>query len=390
MQFNSILIFIMEIAAGAFSIFLGAIILVVLSNIILIPRLKSSLMTDSTRKVSILVPARNEQDNIENCVRSLMAQDYPNYEIIVLNDNSTDDTGKILERLAEEDDRLKIINGTPLPEGWLGKNWACMQLANASSGELMFFTDADTVHQPFSASASVALMEDRSPGLLSGFVQQRMDTLGEKLVVPLMLWGMLCFTPVAIMHYLKYSFLTAACGQYMVFDRDAYFKVGGHSAVKARVDEDKEFARVMKQQGFSVTMADATRMISCKMYGGFREAIKGFSKNVFSAFNYRILPFVLIWVAAMACIVTPVLYLIFVGYRANPALTSQAMILVALSLLIWLLTYWKTRVPYYLTLLYPMSMLIWFYVSMNSIYLSITGKSFWKGRNIPKPKIKIL
>lgn len=390
MQINSILIFIMEVAAGAFSIFLGAIILIVLSNIILIPRLKSSLMTDSTRKVSILVPARNEQDNIENCVRSLMAQDYPNYEIIVLNDNSTDDTEKILERLAEEDSRLKVINGTPLPQGWLGKNWACMQLANASSGELLFFTDADTVHQPFSASASVSLMEDRSPGLLSGFVQQRMDTLGEKLVVPLMLWGMLCFTPVAIMHYMKYSFLTAACGQYMVFDREAYFKVGGHSAVKARVDEDKEFARVMKQEGFSVTMADATRMISCKMYGGFREAIKGFSKNVFSAFNYKILPFVLIWVAAVACIVTPVLYLVFVGYRTNPALTSQAMILVALSLLIWLLTYWKTRVPYYLTLLYPMSMLIWFYVSMNSIYLSITGKSFWKGRNIPKPKIKIL
>ncbi|OQB47580.1 MAG: GalNAc(5)-diNAcBac-PP-undecaprenol beta-1,3-glucosyltransferase [Firmicutes bacterium ADurb.Bin153] len=390
MQINDILMYIMEVAAGAFSIFLGILVLVLLSNIILIPCLRNSLVTESTRKLSILVPARNEQDNIEKCVRSLMGQDYPNYEIVVLNDNSTDATGEILERLRLEDPRIRIIDGTPLPQGWLGKNWACMQLAEAATGEILFFTDADTEHEPFSASASVALMEDRNPGMMSGFVKQRMDTLGEKLVVPLMLWGMLCFTPVIVMHYMKYSFLTAACGQYMVFDRKAYFKVGGHSSVKARVDEDKEFARVMKQNGFPVIMADATRMISCKMYGGFKEAVRGFSKNVFSAFNYRVLPFVLVWLAAVTCIVTPVLYLILVDYYANPALANQAMILVVLSLAIWFLTYWKTRVPYYLTLVYPMSMFIWFYVSMNSVYLSITGKSFWKGRNIPKPKIKLM
>jgi len=176
----------------------------------------------------------------------------------------------------------------------------------------------------------------------------------------------------------------------MVFDRRAYFRVGGHATVKSRVDEDKEFARVMKQNGYSVIMADATNMISCKMYSGFREAVFGFSKNVFSAFNYRILPFVFVWVAALICIITPILYLIFVGYEVNPRLTNQALFLILLSIIIWLMTYWKTKVPYYLTLVYPMSMLIWFYVSMNSMYLSITGKSRWKGRNMPKPKIKLI
>jgi chlorobactene glucosyltransferase len=389
MQIEGILITLMDVAAGAFGLFLGFMVLVVISNIILMPKLRDSNYYTGKR-LSILVPARNEEQNIENCVLTLVAQDYKDFEIIVLNDNSTDQTGAILERLSKEYSCLKVIKGTPLPKGWLGKNWACMQLAQASSGDYLLFTDADTLHTNTSASASVSLMDSTGAGLLSGIVKQRMDTMGEKLVVPLMLWGMLCFTPVVLMHYMKFSFLTAACGQFMVFNRESYFSVGGHSAVKGRIDEDKEFARVMKQNGFIVIMADATNLISCKMYGGFREAVLGFSKNIFSAFNYRIIPFVFVWLAALACIITPIAYLAIAGSSANPELTSQALILILLSVVIWIAAYWKTRVPYYMTLLYPMSMLIWFYVSMNSMYLALTGKSTWKGRNMPKPKVRFI
>lgn len=389
MQIDNFLTILMESASGAFSIFLGALVIIVTSNILLMPRLRTT-ASKSDKKVSLLVPARNEENVIARCVNSLLLQEYGNYELIVLDDNSTDGTGAILEELAAGHPKMRVIKGKPLPDGWLGKNWACMQLAEEATGDLLMFTDADTWHTVKSVSASVHLMDRTGAGLLSGIVRQQMDTFGEKLVVPLMLWGMICFTPVALMHNIKrLGMLTAACGQFMVFDRDAYYNVGGHSAVKARVDEDKEFARIMKKSGRNVIMADATNTISCKMYGGFRESVRGFSKNIFSAFNYKVLPFVAVWVAAVLCIVAPIAYLATVGYNTDPDLTTQALQLIALAFILWLLTYWKTKVPYYISLLYPVSMVLWFYVSMNSMVIAILGKQNWKSRNLPKPKVKL-
>jgi chlorobactene glucosyltransferase len=138
--------------------------------------------------VAVLVPARNEARNIEACVSSLLAQDYPNYELIVLDDHSDDSTGEIVRQLglgAAGDRRL--ISGEPLPAGWTGKNWACHQLARAARGDFLFFTDADTIHAPGTISAAVFAAQENRADLLSAWPRLITRTWGEKLVIPMIL-----------------------------------------------------------------------------------------------------------------------------------------------------------------------------------------------------------
>ncbi len=136
-------------------------------------------------RVSILAPARNEEQNIGPCVESLLAQRYPNYEVIVLNDDSSDRTGEILAQFAVAGDRLRVVNGTPLPPGWLGKNWACHQLAQVADGELLLFVDADTRHSESMLEHAVAALEAEQADLLSAIPREEVVTWAERLVVPI-------------------------------------------------------------------------------------------------------------------------------------------------------------------------------------------------------------
>ena len=136
-------------------------------------------------KVSVLIPARNEEGNIAACISSLLHQTYPNLEVIVLNDSSEDRTEEILLKLRERRPELTILRGLPLPPGWIGKNWACHQLSAACSGELLVFTDADTVHRPESIASLVAFAERSGVSFFSGVPLQRMDSFWENVVIPM-------------------------------------------------------------------------------------------------------------------------------------------------------------------------------------------------------------
>ena len=207
---------------GGIVIFLAILLLISFINLLTLKRLGKFPDPLHSPRVSLLVPARNEARNIEGCVRGLLAQDYPAFEVIILDDESTDGTGEILERLVAEDARLRVIHGQPLPAGWLGKNWACQQLSQAAGGEYLLFTDADTCHDPLMLRDSIAAALATNADLLSGMPHQEVKTWSEQLLVPILAWSFMAFIPIALAERVRAAFLSVSIGQFLLFRRSAY------------------------------------------------------------------------------------------------------------------------------------------------------------------------
>ncbi len=216
-------------------------------NIILYKNIANYLLPESFKKspplVSILVPARNEAANIRRCVRSLLKLDYPNTEIIVLDDNSDDDTSLIVKELAEKNSNLKLISGKPLKQGWLGKCYACYQLAKHAKGEYLVFTDADTLHFKNSVSSAIGCLVSNKLDALSAIPRQIMVGLHERMVVSWTHFGILSLLPLIMVKKSKNPLFATANGQFLLFKRKVYEKIGGHESIKAKVLEDIHMAK---------------------------------------------------------------------------------------------------------------------------------------------------
>ena len=178
-------------------VFLCVLAFFVITNVVnlkKLPRLGGFSLHDESPTVSVIVPARNEENNIEGCVSSLSAQDYGPLEIIVVNDNSTDETPARLSRMKALSPRLRVVNGLPLPTGWAGKNWACAQGVAVAQGDVLLFTDADTRHGPRAVSLAVAALASARADFLTAIVGQATATISEKLVMPGILVDVLAFS----------------------------------------------------------------------------------------------------------------------------------------------------------------------------------------------------
>jgi chlorobactene glucosyltransferase len=261
-------------------------------NLLVFPRVRGRAGAGATASpddapplVSILVPARNEAHNIARCVRSLLAQDWPRREIIVLDDHSTDGTGEVLARLRSEHPELQVLPGEPLPAGWLGKNWACAQLARRATGEWLLFTDADTEHAPQTLAAAMDLARQRRADLLTLWPRQIARTWSEKLVLPWLHLLLLGFLPLLLVNRWRHPSLAAACGQFMLWRRRAYEHTGGHEAVRASIVEDVVLARRVIAAGKTLINADGTDAVQTRMYQSFRELREGFTKNLYTGFG---------------------------------------------------------------------------------------------------------
>ena len=342
--------------------------------------------------VSVLVPARNEEQSIKICISSLLAQDYPDFEVIVLNDNSTDDTASILEQLACCDNRLQVIQGTPLPDGWLGKHWACHQLYQSAKGELFLFTDADTRYTPDMLRTSVSALIAEHADLVSAFPYEEMLTWGERLLVPIMCWGMFTFIPIRLVQKMHLALLAISIGQFMLFRRAGYELVGGFERVRTEVVDDVCMGRILISKGGEWRLLDGTRQITCRMYHGFREAVGGFSKTIFAVYDYRILPFIIFWLLAGLAFLGPVvgliLYLLRVPLTFIPV--GFAAISVALSIITWIITSRRFHFPIYIAFIYPLDLALYIIVAAHSFIRTATGTAVWKNRVLDRVPMRWL
>ena len=237
-----------------------------------------------TPRVSIIVPARNESVNIETCVASLSRSTYPDFEIIVVDDRSEDDTGARARSIpAGNADRILVLDGAELPEGWLGKPWACAQGAEAAQGDVLLFTDADTTHGVDLLSRSVAGVVEEEADLLTVLGRQLMGSFWERLVQPQVFFTMLFRFPDFEKTARNDNWRDAiANGQFIMMPRSSYERIGGHEAVFDEVVEDLALAQVVKRQGGALRIRSAHDDLATRMYRSLGELVAGWSKNIFT------------------------------------------------------------------------------------------------------------
>ena len=227
----------------------------------------------------MLIPARDEEANIEAAVRSVLDNQGAVLEVVVLDDHSSDATPSIVLGLAAEDDRVRLEPAPVLPAGWNGKQHACWVLAGLARHDLLVFMDADVTLAPTALARMASFMQRGGASLASGAPRQRTDSLGEKLVVPLIHFVLLGFLPLGRMRRSTHPAYASGIGQLFVADREAYLQAGGHRAIRASRHDGIALPRVFRQAGLRTDLFDATQVARCKMYGSTAEVWRGFAKN---------------------------------------------------------------------------------------------------------------
>jgi Glycosyltransferases, probably involved in cell wall biogenesis len=239
--------------------------------------------------ISVLIPARNEAGNISRCLKSLLKQDYPNLEIIVLDDNSTDGTSREVEVMAQKDNRVRLVEGAPLADGWIGKNFASHQLAKYAKGEYFIFTDADTLHFPKTVSSAFGALITTKVDALSIYPRQIMVTFAERMTVPIINTALQCFIPFILIKKSKSPLFCTALGQFMMFKREAYEKIGGYESIKGNMVDDIQISKRVKKAGYKFMIFDGRNAIYCRMYKNLKGVITGLAKSIYPAFNGNVL-----------------------------------------------------------------------------------------------------
>ncbi len=364
---------ILYIAYGLLFMLLG----VTLVNFFLGPFLAKAPELKRTPKVSLLVPARNEAQNIANCLEGLLKQDYPDFDITVLDDHSEDETAKIVQGYQLKSNRLHLISGKALPAGWTGKNWACHQLSETATGEILIFTDADNRHAPNVVSNTVAYMEKLKLGLLSAFPQQETVTLAERLAVPIMDMFVYGSLPLWLTYFAPQPSLAAANGQWLALTREAYQNLGGHVTVKNHLVEDTELSRLAKKSGIKTLTTAGTKAVFCRMYHNFEEVREGFAKNFYGLTGYNDIVFFSIIIGLLIGFIAPYFLWIFSSVRL------LAVGAIGLNILLRGLLAIRYKHPFWTAvILNPLAILLAIFIGFDSYLSAKRGIIRWKGREI--------
>lgn len=369
--------------------FLGALWLITAANLIFSRRIDGGKLAHPAPGASLLVPARNEELNIERCVRSLLEQQYAEFEVLVLDDESDDGTGEILARMARTAPRLRVLAGQPLPPGWLGKNWACHQLAAQARYPYLLFVDADTHHHPFMLAGAVATAQASGAALLTGLPRQEVGSWGEKFAIPVLAWLMSSLTPALFTRLSFPGSPAVAVGQFMLFTRQAYDQIGGHAAIKDRVVEDFSLARLVKKHKLKLEVADITRRVSCRMYRSSAQVLSGITKNIFATFNHNLLVFAFIWLWLSYLFWQPlvVLALLAAGVALPGFSAALAAAAIGMTSLTWLVASLWFGLPAWQAVAYPITILFFAFIAARSAWFHYFHIPIaWKGREVGKPQ----
>jgi chlorobactene glucosyltransferase len=332
--------------------------------------------------VSVLVPARNEEQNIERCLSSLRNQVYTRYEIIALNDNSTDSTLDILNRIAASDKKVRVINGKPLPDDWYGKPYALHQLTSEAKGEIMIFTDADTIHTPTSIAWAVTNMQAMKTDMISGYVGQLFLSLGEIVTVPLMFFLTGFAIPLFLNRYTKLSWFSAAIGQFIVVRKAVFDAIGGCNAFKKKTSEDIYMSRYIKNKGFNTRFLNITEHVKCRMYNGYHCAIEGIGKNIFDFLGKSTPLIFLIMFLILFFLILP-FPLLFICIASSSHWVWHIISVVGLHTLTWLFMFLGQRLNWWYCFLWPLMFVNLIYMGLWSWFRTISGRGFlWKDRKV--------
>lgn len=322
--------------------------------------------------LSILIPARNEEKSLPLLLEDLKQVNYQNLEIIVCDDNSTDKTPDVLRNFSSEIKGLRYFRGQDLPEGWLGKNYACHQLTQKARGDFFLFLDADVRVSPAMPSKAIHYMQKHNTDLVSVFPTQLMHSFGEMVTVPVMNWILLSLLPLPLVRHTRFASLSAANGQFMLFDADNYRKNNWHQAVKNEATEDIVISRLIKKQGGKVSTLTGNADVFCRMYESSGEAIGGFSRNVHHYFGGSRVVMIFFTITVLFGWIPVWLYFGWEGISWYLLMVIANRVFVAMGSLQKSITVW----------LHPWQMFNFAVIAVKNIIQKIKGNTEWKGRKI--------
>ena len=346
--------------------------------------------------ISVCIPARNEERNIRRCVEALLSQNYPNFEIIVLDDRSTDTTPLILEELSQRDSRLRVIHGSDLPSGWAGKPHALYQAAASARGEWLCFVDADTFAAPDAlASCYVKALETKAD-LFTIMTFQELGTFWEKVLMPLVMTALsVGFSPRKVNDPIRRD--AVANGQFIMIKRSVYDAIGGHESVKDQIVEDKAISERVKWNGYRLIIAEGYQMARTRMYTSLPQMWEGWTKNIY--LGLRDTPSMLALgafgatLSLIAALFLPVWPLLGLAWFLNGG-GVMALGVIAKSLIVWGALLWARAnvsrglgISRLYALTVPLGAGMFAAIMLTSAFKVLSGRGVtWKGRKYEPSK----
>ena len=343
-------------------------------------------VTDDPPLISVLIPARNEEAYLAECLGSVCSQDYPRLEILLINDRSTDRTAEIAQEFADRDPRVRVISNDHLLPGWTGKTFVLHQGVAHASGEWLWFLDADTVHAPSFLSVMLEHARSQSAALISLLPELKCETFWEQVVQPLGAIVLMQSFPLDRVNNDR-SKLAFANGQSILITREAYDAAGGHAAVRDRFVEDIGLATKVKGLGYPIRTVLVRRLVTCRMYASLDQLIKGWSRILYDALGRNV------WKLG-ARLLDPIIFC----QSGHVALIAAIVMLIAgvpgpfptwllgLSILHHILMYpvfklvYETSVPgSKYTALFPLGNLVTDWILLRSLWMCLTGRVTWRG-----------
>ncbi len=337
--------------------------------------------------VSIVIPARNEVDNIEGCVQAALAQDLDDLQVVVLDDGSTDGTSDILARLAEQaGDRLVVLKGgdQPLPDGWLGKPWACQRAAQAATGDWLLFIDADVRLHPHAAAAAVAWGMDHDLGMISGLGHLDTQSFWEKVMQPVVGALIMAGNDLDVVNDPeRRSDRPLANGQFILLRRTAWDAVGGHAAVKGAVLDDVGMATAVVGAGLPYNVLMMRELFYCRMYDSLGALWEGWTKNLFTGLRRSFRDLVLLSLIMSVLNLLPFVLLVLglVGVVGPEWLWWGAGLSVTVvAVRGWLDHAYDMDIRYGVT--QPLAVALLIVLLWHSAIRTVRGTTKWKGRTL--------
>lgn len=337
-----------------------------------------------TDLVSVCIPARNEEANIEACVRGLLNSTHRDIEVLVYDDESTDATPEILATLEAEDQRVRRVPTQPLPAGWNGKQHGCHRMSESARGSWLLFTDADVRFEPDAVGAGLAFAKAHNADLVSTFPRQIVRSLGELMTVPSVFFVLFSYLPFPRMRRTNDPAAAAGCGQFILARASKYRAIGGHTVCFDSMHDGIKLPRAFRAAGSHTDLFDGTAVCSVRMYRGWRQSWMGFAKNAYeglgsvgllvflSVFHLvaHIAPWVALPVLLMLGMTTPAIALFSVAILA--AMIERTMLAV------------RFRHTPLLAVLHPLTIAVMVAVQWHSYIKHRRGSRSWRGRTMQR------